>query len=125
MASIPAVMVNVVTRSGTNTYHGSAFEFIRNNYLDATNFYSRSPDTLHQNQYGGTFGGKIIRDKLFAFAGYQHLQADQTQASTEAFVPTAANLAGRFFRHRRTNLRGIEEIRAAGRSAHRRDTARR
>jgi hypothetical protein len=89
-------MVNVVTRSGTNTYHGSAFEFIRNNFIDATNFYSTSKDTLHQNQYGGTFGGKIMRDKLFAFAGYQHLRAAQSQASTEAFVPTAANLAGDF-----------------------------
>ena len=88
--------VNVVTRSGTNTYHGAAFEFIRNNYLDATNFYSTLPDTLHQNEYGGTFGGKIIRDKLFAFAGYQHLHADSSQASTEANVPTAANLAGDF-----------------------------
>jgi len=89
-------MVNVVTRSGTNSYHGSGFEFLRNNYIDATNFYSTSKDTLHQNQYGGTFGGKIIRDKLFAFAGYQHLHADQAQASTKAFVPTAANLAGDF-----------------------------
>src|SRR6202034_4083770 len=63
----PGGYVNAVTRSGTNTYHGTAFEFIRNNYLDATNFYSTLPDTLHQNEYGGTFGGKIIRDKLFAF----------------------------------------------------------
>src|SRR6202034_4633373 len=92
----PGGYVNAVTRSGTNTYHGTAFEFIRNNYLDATNFYSVSPDTLHQNEYGGTFGGPIIHDKLFAFAGYQHLHADQTQSSTEAFVPTAANLAGDF-----------------------------
>jgi hypothetical protein len=89
-------LVNVVTRSGTNTYHGSFFEFIRNNYLDATNFFSTSKDTLHQNQYGGTFGGKILRDRLFAFAGYQHLHADQSQAATQAHVPTAANLAGDF-----------------------------
>jgi hypothetical protein len=89
-------MVNVVTRSGTNSYHGSGFEFIRNNFIDATNFYSTSKDTLHQNQYGGTIGGKIIRDKLFAFAGYQHQKADQSQANTQATVPTAANLAGDF-----------------------------
>ena len=88
--------VNVVTRSGTNTYHGSAFEFIRNNFIDATNFYSTSKDTLHQNQYGGTFGGRIIRDKLFAFAGYQHLHADSSQSLTQATVPTAANLQGDF-----------------------------
>lgn len=89
-------LVNVVTRSGTNQYHGEAFEFIRNNFIDATNFYSTAKDTLHQNQYGGTFGGPIRRDKLFAFAGYQRLKADQSQASTEAFVPTQANLAGDF-----------------------------
>ncbi|HEX4308504.1 MAG TPA: carboxypeptidase-like regulatory domain-containing protein [Acidobacteriaceae bacterium] len=88
--------VNVVTRSGTNSYHGSAFEFLRNNYLDATNFYSVSKDTLHQNQYGGTFGGPIMHDKLFAFAGYQHLHGDSSQAATQATVPTAANLTGDF-----------------------------
>lgn len=89
-------MVNVVTRSGTNSYHGEVFEFIRNNYIDATNFYSTSPDQLHQNQYGGTFGGPILRNKLFAFAGYQRLDYTKTQASTKAFVPTAANLGGDF-----------------------------
>jgi Carboxypeptidase regulatory-like domain len=89
-------LVNVVTRSGSNTYHGSAFEFIRNNYVDATNFFSTSKDTLHQNQYGGTFGGKILRDRLFAFAGYQHLHSTESQAATQAHVPTAANLLGDF-----------------------------
>jgi hypothetical protein len=87
-------MVNVVTKSGTNQYHGSGFEFIRNNYLDATNFFSSSPDTLHQNQYGGTFGGPIKHNKLFAFAAYQRQRTDQSQSSTQATVPTAANLAG-------------------------------
>ncbi len=89
-------MVNVVTRSGTNSYHGEAFEFIRNNFIDATNFYSTSPDTLHQNQYGGTFGGPILRNKMFAFAGYQRTKAAESQASKQAYVPTAANLAGDF-----------------------------
>ncbi len=87
-------MVNVVTKSGTNQYHGSAFEFIRNNYIDATSFYSSTPDTLHQNQYGGTFGGPIMKNKLFAFAAYQRWKADQTQSNTQATVPTADNLAG-------------------------------
>ncbi len=87
-------MVNVVTRSGTNKYHGSAFEFIRNNYINASNFFSATKDTLHQNQYGGTFGGPVLRDKLFAFAGYQRTDSKQSQAATQAFVPTAANLAG-------------------------------
>jgi hypothetical protein len=87
-------MVNVVTKSGTNQYHGEGFEFIRNNYIDATNFFSTVPDTLHRNQFGGTFGGPIKRNKLFAFAAYQRWKEDSTQASTQAQVPTAANLAG-------------------------------
>jgi Carboxypeptidase regulatory-like domain len=89
-------LVNVVTRSGTNVYHGSAFWFVRNNFIDATNFFSTSKDTLHQNQYGGTFGGRIIKDKLFGFAAYQRLSADQSSAATKAQIPTAANLLGDF-----------------------------
>ena len=87
-------LVNVVTKSGTNQYHGSAFEFIRNNFIDGTNFFSTSKDTLHENQYGGTFGGPIIRNKLFAFAAYQREKDDSTTSNTTAYVPTAANLAG-------------------------------
>lgn len=92
----PGGLVNVVTRSGSNEWHGSAFEFMRNNALDATNFFSTSKDTLHQNQYGGTFGGRIIRDKLFGFVGYQRTKAGQSQSLTTAYVPTAANLLGDF-----------------------------
>ncbi len=87
-------LVNVVTRSGTNRYHGTAFEFIRNNYIDATNFFATGKDTLHQNQYGGTFGGPILKDKLFAFAGYQRWSADSATATNTMYIPTAANLAG-------------------------------
>ena len=98
-------MVNVVTISGTNAYHGSAFEFIRNNYLDAVNFFSTctpvapattcsAKDTLHQNQFGGTFGGPILKDRLFAFAAYQRTESKQSQAATKAQVPTADNLKG-------------------------------
>jgi hypothetical protein len=103
-------MVNMVTRSGTNSYHGSGFEFIRNNYIDATNFYVIPPngpgsgkDRLHQNQYGGTFGGPVRiprlfngRDKLFFFVGYQYLESKSATATTTAHVPTAANLLGDF-----------------------------
>jgi len=87
-------MVNVVTKSGTNQFHGDAFEFIRNNYIDATNFFSSAPDVLHQDYYGGTFGGPIKRNRLFAFAGYQRWRETAKQANQEKNVPTAANLAG-------------------------------
>lgn len=89
-------LVNAVTRSGTNKFHGNAFEFIRNNFINARNFYSNTPDSLHQNQFGGTFGGPIRRDKLFAFAGYQRLMAQQSSSPTTVHLPTAANLLGDF-----------------------------
>jgi len=92
----PGGFVNVVTRSGTNQWHGDAFEFIRNNYIDATNFFSSSKDQLHLDQFGGTFGGRIIRDKLFGFAGYQRFVSKQLQSTSSAYVPTVDNLAGNF-----------------------------
>lgn len=92
----PGGLVNVVTKSGTNQFHGDAFEFIRNNVIDATNFFSTKPDQLHLNQFGGVIGGPIIRNKFFFFAGYQKLKETQSQANTTAYVPTAANLQGDF-----------------------------
>ncbi|HEV2619871.1 MAG TPA: TonB-dependent receptor, partial [Acidobacteriaceae bacterium] len=94
-------LVNIVTQSGTNTYHGSAFEFARRTFLDAENFFSTPTpaaphDLLHQDQYGGTFGGHIIRDKLFAFAAFQHQFLNQHVNNSTAYVPTAANLLGDF-----------------------------
>lgn len=92
----PAGTINVVTRSGSNDWHGSAFDFIRNNYINGSNFFSATKDQLHQNQYGGTFGGRIIRDKLFFFGGYQRLQSSAASSASTAHVPTAAMLAGNF-----------------------------
>jgi hypothetical protein len=92
----PGGEVNVVTKSGTNQFHGDAFEYIRNNYIDATNFFSSSPDQLHQNQFGGTIGGPVRRDKLFFFAGYQRTVHHEKISDKTAFVPSKANLAGDF-----------------------------
>ena len=66
-------VVNVITKSGTNSFHGDAFEFLRNPYFNAQNFFATptTPDQVKRNQYGGTFGGPVIRDKTFFFAGYQ------------------------------------------------------
>ncbi len=91
--------VNVVTKSGTNTYHGDLFEFLRNGDLNARDFFAPTRDTLKRNQYGGTIGGPVLpryRDKLFFFAGYQGtiLKSDGTQ--NIAYVPTTAELAGNF-----------------------------
>ena len=92
----PGGEVNVVTKSGTNQFHGDAFEYIRNNYIDATNFFSSSPDQLHQNQLGGTLGGPIAHNKLFFFAGYQRTVHHAVTSDKSAFVPSAANLSGDF-----------------------------
>jgi hypothetical protein len=92
----PGGLVNVVTKSGTNKWHGSGFEFLRNNYINANNFFSSTKDTLHQNQFGGTFGGRIIRNKLFGFVGYQHEISNQLTIGSSADVPTTANLLGDF-----------------------------
>ncbi len=91
-------LVNVITRSGTDRYHGDAFEFLRNNYLDATNFFAASKDTLHQNQFGGTIGGPIIpgHHKLFGFAGYQRTDSVYQTSVNKMYIPTAANLQGDF-----------------------------
>lgn len=100
----PGGEVNVVTKSGTNAFHGDAFEYIRNNWIDATNFFSSTPDQLHQNQFGGTLGGPIRRDKLFFFGGYQRTIHHEVTSDVTAFVPSAANLAGDFSKSDSTPL---------------------
>ena len=65
-------LINVVTKSGTNNYHGNLFEFVRNTDFDARNFFDQGQrGSYHQNQFGGTFGGPVKRDKIFFFADYQ------------------------------------------------------
>src|SRR6202790_3781248 len=61
-------LINVVTKSGGNVFHGSAFEFLRNTVLDAKNYFSSQRSIFQQNQYGGTLGGPIKKDKIFFFA---------------------------------------------------------
>jgi hypothetical protein len=92
----PGAVVSIKTRSGSNEFHGGLFEFIRNNDLNAKDYFAKSADTLKRNQFGGYIGGPIIKDKLFFFANYQgtrqHYAAQYTQQST----PTQAMLNGDF-----------------------------
>lgn len=99
----PGALVNAVTVSGTNSWHGSLFEFIRNNVINATNFFSVNQqtgapvrDSLKRNQFGGTFGGHIVRDKLFFFGGYQGTRNRQIGNASTYCLPTPAELAGDF-----------------------------
>ena len=86
---------NIVTRTGTNEYHGSAWEFFRNNGMDAKSFFADSVEPLHRNQFGGTFGGPIIRDKTFFFVYYEGVRDSQGE-TTRATVPSDPERNGNF-----------------------------
>jgi hypothetical protein len=92
----PGGVVNVVTKSGSNQWHGDLFEFIRNGDVNAINYFAPRQDSLKRNQFGGTLGGRIIRDKLFFFGGFQQSNIRQDPSASTAFVPTAAALTGDF-----------------------------
>jgi hypothetical protein len=95
--------VNAVTKSGTNSFSGNVFEFLRDHRFNAINpFALKRPDGKQQddglvrNQFGGTLGGPLVRNKLFFFGAYQGTLVRQTPAANIAFVPSAAMLAGDF-----------------------------
>ncbi|MGH9407693.1 MAG: carboxypeptidase regulatory-like domain-containing protein [Terriglobia bacterium] len=92
----PGSVVNVVTKSGTNQFHGDLFEFVRNGAFNARNWAASTQDTLRRNQFGGTVGGPIKRDKLFFFFGYQGTRTRTTPPNTISHVPTPQVLAGDF-----------------------------
>ena len=91
-----ASAVNLVTKSGTNAFHGDVFDFVRNYHFNARNFFAPTRDSLKRNQFGGTFGGPVLKDKLFFFAGYQGRIEKSNPPETVSFVPTAKMLAGDF-----------------------------
>jgi hypothetical protein len=92
--------VNAVTKSGTNAFHGDLFEFLRNGDLNANDFFNnqagRPRDTLKRNQYGGTIGGPIRKDKLFFFGGYQRTDLRSDGVQSTAFIPTPDMVNGNF-----------------------------
>jgi hypothetical protein len=89
-------LVNVVTKSGSNRLHGNLFEFVRNGNFNARNFFAPTQDSLRRNQFGGTIGGPIRRDKVFFFAGYQGTRERTAPPQSIAFVPTQATINGDF-----------------------------
>jgi len=91
-----ASVVNAVTKSGTNQFHGDLFEFLRNGDFNARDYFAIARDTLKRNQFGGTVGGRIRKDRLFFFAGYQGTIQKSSPPQTIAYVPTAAMLQGDF-----------------------------
>ncbi len=92
----PGGVMNAVTKSGTNGFHGDLFDYLRNGDFNARGYFATARDTLKRNQYGGTLGGRIIKDKLFFFGGFQGTPTRTNPPSTIAFVPTAAVESGDF-----------------------------
>jgi len=101
----PGGVVNIVTKSGANAFHGDLFEFFRNYELNARPKGLVLPsgsvsqpvrDSLKRNQFGGTAGGRIVRDKLFFFGGYQQTAQRSNPSSTTAHVPSALTAQGNF-----------------------------
>ncbi|WP_353062319.1 TonB-dependent receptor [Tunturibacter psychrotolerans] len=86
--------ISVITKSGTNAFHGSAFEFLRNTDLDARNYFSPTRGAFRQNQFGGTFGGPVHKDKAFFFIDYQGTRQTQGVDTGNISVPSNADRQG-------------------------------
>ncbi len=89
-------VVNVITKSGTNAFHGNVYEFFRNKVLNSSGFFDSEKPDFKQNQFGGTFGGPIKQDRTFFFTSYEGRRIRQGISSDAITVPTAAERAGDF-----------------------------
>jgi Carboxypeptidase regulatory-like domain len=88
--------ISVITKSGSNALHGNAFEFLRNTDLDARNYFSPTRGAFRQNQFGGTIGGPVRRDKIFFFVDYQGTRQTEGIDTGTIGVPTTAQRSGNF-----------------------------
>jgi hypothetical protein len=93
---VPGSIINAVTKSGTNDLHGNLYEFFRNDALNSRRFFDARVPKLKQNQFGGTIGGPVVKNKLFFFFGYQGLRVRPEAAATSAFLPSAQEKQGIF-----------------------------
>lgn len=92
----PGAQISIVTKSGADKFHGTAFEYLRNDIFDARNFFDAPPlpkPPLRQNDFGGTFGGPIIKDKTFFFFSYEGLRLRLPQTASDQFYTASARAA--------------------------------
>src|SRR6266404_601362 len=92
----PSGTISLVIKSGGNAFHGDAFEFVRNGMFNARNAFALARDTIKRNQFGGTLGGPILKNKLFFFGAYQGTTIRMAPSDQLAVVPTAQMMAGDF-----------------------------
>src|SRR5207249_5883440 len=106
-------VINLSTKSGTNTYHGSAYEFLRNKVLDANDFFLNKAGLARppwvQNQFGANVGGPVLKDKLFFFSGYEGFR-QRIGGTLTTWVPTAAERTGDFSQIGSTNTTSVLPI---------------
>jgi hypothetical protein len=88
-------VVNIALKSGSNQFHGFAFDYLQNDKMDAVQYFNTTKPPLHSNQFGAGLGGPILKDKLFFFGDYQGLR-DNSPSQGKYIVPTAAELTGDF-----------------------------
>ncbi len=92
----PGAVVIIETKSGTNSWHGGAWEFLRNQSFNGSNWFSHTVDPLHQNQFGADVGGPVLKNKLFFFTNYQGTRASTASTSGLEYTYTTAMLNGDF-----------------------------
>jgi hypothetical protein len=88
--------IAAVTKSGTNEFHGDVFDYYRNDRFQARRYFDTSKGTRRRNQWGGTIGGPILRNKLFFFGGFQYTSNSQNPTASSSIIPTPRMLAGDF-----------------------------
>jgi hypothetical protein len=92
----PGAQISIVTKSGTNQFHGTAFDYLRNDFFDARNYWDAPPlpkPPLRQNDFGGTFGGPILKNKTFFFFSYEGLRLRLPQTAAAQFYTASARAA--------------------------------
>ncbi len=83
-------VVSIVTKSGTNDWHGDAFDFFRNGGFNAKDYFTHTTNKIHRNQFGGSLGGPIVKDKFFIFGNYQGTRQSMSTTTGTGFIPTSA-----------------------------------
>src|SRR5690242_16989757 len=96
----PGAAVTVVTKSGSNAYHGEVYEFLRNDYLNTRNFFAAGKPSLRKNQFGGNAGGPVRRNRTFFFGAYEGNRERRPVTSSSSVVPSALERQGDFSQSR-------------------------
>jgi len=93
---MPGAFMNIITKSGTNSYHGTAYEFLRNNDLDAKTYFNSTVTALNQNQYGFSAGGPVLKNRVFLFGSWEELKQKNPAIINSIPVPTTLERTGDF-----------------------------